>query len=97
MRSGPFQTGDTILAVAMALERRDELEGGAIRLELKTRAAWFLETGTEDRIRVCWDIGEFYDGQSAIVHKRKKPPSAEVKNAAFTQGCEMAMERPNRA
>ena len=91
-RSGRFQTEDKILDVAIALERMYELAGGEISFKLKTRAACFLETGTEGRVRVFRDVGEFYDVRSAIVHKRrmKKQQSAETIADAFTRGFEVA-------
>ena len=36
------------------------------------------------------DVKKFYDVRSGIVHKRKKPPSAETIAAAFTKGFEVA-------
>ena len=89
-RSGRFQTDDKILDVAIALERMYELEGGEISFKLKTRAASFLETSTDGRRRVFQDIEKFYDVRSGIVHKRKKPPSAETRADAFTRGFEVA-------
>ena len=91
-RSGRFQTDDKILDVAIALERmyEDERDRGAIGSKLGTRAASFLETGTEDHERVIQDVQEFYTVRSAIVHKRKKPPSVEVKEKAFSKGFEVA-------
>ena len=91
-RDGRFQTDDKILDVAIALERRyeDERDRGAIGLKLGTRAARFLETGTEDQERVRQDVQEFYNVRSAIVHKRKKPPSVAVKEKAFIQGFKVA-------
>lgn len=91
-RDGRFQTDDKILDVAIALERmyEDERDRGAIGLKLGTRAARFLETGTEDHERVLQDVQEFYHVRSAIVHKRKKPPAAEVKEQVFTRGFKVA-------
>ena len=89
-RSGRFQTEDKILDVAIALERMYELEGNDISFKLKMRAAAFLETSTEGRAQVLRDVKKFYDVRSGIVHKRKKPPSAEVKEQAFKQGFKVA-------
>ena len=89
-RSGRFQTEDKILDVAIALERMYELEGNEISFKLKMRAAAFLETSTEGRAQVLRDVKKFYDVRSGIVHKRKKPPSAETRAAAFTKGFEVA-------
>ena len=91
-RSGRFQTDDKILDVAIALERMYEAERdrGAIGSKLGTRAASFLETSPEDYKKVLQDVQEFYSVRSAIVHKRKKPPSVEEKEKAFTQGFKVA-------
>ena len=91
-RSGRFQTDDKILDVAIALERmyEDERDRSAIGLKLGTRAASFLETGTEGQERVLQNVQEFYNVRSAIVHKRKKPPSVAVKEQAFTKGFKVA-------
>ncbi len=89
-RSGRFQAEDKILDVAIALERMYELEGNDISFKLKMRAATFLETSTAGRVQVLRDVKKFYDVRSGIVHKRKKPPSAEVKEQAFTQGFKVA-------
>ena len=91
-RSGRFQIDDKILDVTIALERmyEDERDRGAIGVKLGTRAADFLATNAEDRERVLRDVREFYKVRSAIVHKRKKPPSAAVKEEAFTKGFKVA-------
>lgn len=89
-RSGRFRTEDKILDVAIALERMYELAGGEISFKLKTRAACFLETGTEDRLRVFRDVEQLYNVRSAIVHKRKKQLSAEAIQEAFSKGFEVA-------
>ncbi len=89
-RSGRFRVDDNILDVAIALERMYELDQGEIGFKLKTRAACFLEAGTEDRLRVFRDVGEFYDARSSIVHKRRKCLSAEAKLAAFKKGFDVA-------
>ena len=91
-RDGRFQTDDKVLDVAIALERlyEDERDRGAIGLKLGKRAAKFLETGTEDYERVLQDVQEFYHVRGGIVHKRKKPPSVEEKEQAFTQGFKVA-------
>ena len=60
-RSSRFQADDKILDVAIALERMYELDRGEISFKLKTRAACFLEAGTEDRLRVFRDVGDFYE------------------------------------
>ena len=89
-RSGRFQAEDKILDVAIALERMYELEGNDISFKLKMRAAAFLETSTAGRVQVLRDVKKFYAVRSGIVHKRKKPPSAETIAATFTKGFEVA-------
>ena len=76
--------------MAIALERMYELEGNDISFKLKMRAAAFLETSTEGRVQVLRDVKKFYAVRSGIVHKRKKPPAAEVKEQAFKQGFKVA-------
>ena len=89
-RSGRFQADDKILDVAIALERMYELDRGEIVFKLKTRAACFLESSTEDRLRVFRDVGDFYEARSFIVHRRRKPSSTEAQLAAFKKGFEVA-------
>ena len=89
-RSGRFQADDKILDVAIALERMYELDGGEISFKLKTRAACFLAAGTDDRLRVFRDVGDFYDARSSIVHRRRKHSSIETKLDAFKKGFEVA-------
>ena len=89
-RSGRFQADDKILDVAIALERMYELDGSEISFKLKTRSACFLEVGTEDRLRVFRDVGDFYEARSSIVHRRQKHSSTEAKLAAFKKGFEVA-------
>ena len=50
-RTGRFGTDDKILDVAIALERMYELGSGEIVFKLKTRAACYLESGSEGRLR----------------------------------------------
>lgn len=91
-RSGRFQIDDKILDVAIALEQMYELEGGEISFKLKARAACFLETSTESRVRVFQDVEQLYNARSAIVHKRKskKRSAADAKHEAFTRGFAVA-------
>lgn len=89
-RSGRFRIDDRILDVAMALERIYELDRDEISFKLKTRAACLLETGKEDRLRVFRDVSKLYDVRSAIIHKRKKQPSAEQKETVFNRGFDVA-------
>ena len=71
-RSGRFRLDDRILDVAMALERIFELGQNEISFKLKTRAACFLETGKEGRLRVFRDVGKLYGVRSAIIHKAEE-------------------------
>lgn len=89
-RDGPFMSEDRILDVAISLERIFELDQGKISIELRERAASFLETSTEGRCRVKRDAKKFYNVRSGIVHNRKPPPSAATKAHAFTRGFEVA-------
>ena len=72
------------------VERMYKLEGGEISFKLKTMATCFLETSTGGREWVFQAVKKLYDIRSAIVHKRKIPPSAEEKNEAFSKGFEVA-------
>ena len=89
-RDGPFASADRILDVAISLERMYELEGRKISVELRERAASFLETSTESCCRVKRDVKQFYNVRSGIVHNRKPPPSAATRADAFTKGFEVA-------
>ena len=63
-RDGQFASEDRILDVAISLERMYELDQGEVSFKLKTRAACFLESDTEARLRVFKDVGEFYGARS---------------------------------
>ena len=89
-RTGRFQDDDKILDVAIALEQLYELDGGEISFKLKTRAACFLETETEGRLRVFRDVGDFYEARSSIVHRRRKHSSSKAKAEAFDTGFAVA-------
>ena len=90
-RDGPFASEDRILDVAIALERMYELDQGEVVFKLKTRAACFLESDTEARLRVFKDVGAFYGARSNIVHNsRKKRGAAEGRGAAFKKGFDVA-------
>ena len=89
-RSGQFAMDDKILDVAIALERMYEVERGGGSLQLKTRAAWFLEQEAEARWEVFEDIGRLFDARSGIIHRRKTPVAATVKQEAFKKGFEHA-------
>lgn len=90
-RDGPFASEDRILDVAIALERMYELDQGEVSFKLKTRAACFLESDTEARLRVFKDVGAFYEARSKIVHNsRQKRGAAEGRGAAFKKGFDVA-------
>ena len=90
-RDGQFASEDRILDVAISLERMYELDQGEVSFKLKTRAAYFLESDTEARLRVFKDVGEFYGARSKIVHNsRKKRGAAEGRGAAFKKGFDVA-------
>ena len=90
-RDGPFAGEDRILDVAIALERMYGLDQGEVSFKLKTRAAYFLESDTEARLRVFKDVGAFYGARSKIVHNsRKKRGAAEGRGAAFKKGFDIA-------
>ena len=88
-RSGRLGTDDRILDVALALERLYKPGEDATTFTLKTRAACFLETGTQDRLRVLQDVEEFSKVRAAIIHGGKRL-SATAKNEAFGKGFEIA-------
>ncbi len=90
-RDGQFASEDRILDVSISLERMYELDQGEVVFKLKTRAACFLESDTEARLRVFKDVGEFYGARSMIVHNsRKKRGLAERQEAAFKKGFDVA-------
>ena len=89
-RGGRFQVDDKILDVAIALEQLYQPEGEAISFKLRARAACFLESRADRRLRTFGDVKELYDARSAIVHRRKKGISAESKTAAFEKGFDVA-------
>ena len=91
-RSGRFQADDKILDVAIALERLYELGAGEISFKLKTRAACFLETRADRRMRVFRDVDELYKVRSAIMHKRRKGSSEQSKSDAFQKGFNVARQ-----
>ena len=89
-RTGQYAADDRILDVAIALEQMYELDEGEISFKLKIRAACFLESTTQDRLRVFKDVEQLYEARSSIVHarkkKRRKKFSAELKNEVFQEG-----------
>ena len=89
-RTGQYAADDKILDAAIALERMYELDQGEISFKLKTRAACFLESDTQARLRVFKDVGELYNARSGIVHRRRKQLSAETKRDAFNKGFDVA-------
>ena len=89
-REGRFAVEDRILDVAIALERMYALDRDEISHKLRTRAAWFLGTDAESRVREMQAVKEFYDMRSAIVHSKKKKPAAEKQRAAFDKGFDVA-------
>ena len=89
-RDGRFAAEDKILDVAIALERMYGLDGGEISHKLRTRSSWFLGGDAEDRVRIMESVADFYAVRSAIVHNRKKKPSAEKYVEAFDTGFELA-------
>ena len=96
-RSGQYASQDKILDVAIALERMYELDSPEVTFKLKARAACFLESETAERKRVFKEIGQFYAGRSAIVHRRKKKPLEEgaeekQREQAFATGFELARQ-----
>ncbi len=89
-RRGRFAIDDKILDVAIALERMYDLDRGEIEFKLKTRAACFLEPGSESRLKVFKGIGEFYDARSSIVHKPGRKRKKVDKEAAVGRGFDVA-------
>lgn len=89
-RTGRFGTDDKILDVAIALERMYELGSGEIVFKLKTRAACYLESGSEGRLRTFRDVGEFYDARSSVVHEPGKKRKKIDKLDAFAKGFDVA-------
>ena len=89
-REGRFAAEDRILDVAIALERMYELSGGEISHKMRTRASWFLGWDAEARVRIMKSVADFYGVRSAIVHNRRKRPSAERYREAFDTGFDIA-------
>ena len=93
-RTGQYASDDKILDVAIALEQMYELDQGEISFKLKTRAACFLESDTQARLRVFKDVEQLYGARSEIVHRRtanrKKQSSASTKREAFKKGFDVA-------
>ena len=89
-RDGRFAAEDKILDIAIALERMYELGGGEISHKMRTRAAWFLGRNAKDRVQVMNSVAAVYAVRSAIVHNRKKKPSAEKYRVAFDIGFDIA-------
>ena len=95
-RTGQYAADDKILDVAIALEQMYALEQGEISYKLKTRAACFLRSDTQARLRVFKSVGQFYEERSRIVHKhgkkRRKMSSGKTKDKAFKKGFDVARE-----
>ena len=89
-RSGQFAVDDKILDVAIALEWMYELERRDGSFQMKVRAAYFLEQEAEARWQVFEDVGRLFDARSGIIHRRKTPVAANVKQEAFSKGFEQA-------
>lgn len=89
-RSGRFQVDDKILDVAIALEQLYQPDGDAISFKLRARAACFLETRADQRLRIFRDVDTLYKARSAIVHRRRKGMSEEAKTDAFRKGFNVA-------
>ena len=89
-RDGRFAHQDSILDVAIALERMYGLDGGEISHKMRTRIAWFLGVDAESRFREMKTVKEFYEARSAIVHNRKKKVSWQRNHEAFDKGFDIA-------
>ena len=89
-RTGQYATDDKILDVAIALEQIYELGQGEISFKLRTRAACFLESDIQARLRVFKDVKYFYDKRSAIVHRRTKEKPGQTKEDVFNKGFDVA-------
>ena len=98
-RTGQYAADDKILDVAIVLEQMYELDQPEISYKLKTRAACFLESDAEDRLRVFKDVEALYEARSSIVHQRKskrnktrKRTSEQAKPEAFEKGFRVARD-----
>ena len=69
-RIGRFRVEDRILDAAIALETMygRDLDPGEITYKLKTRAAFFLGTNSQERRDIFRDMGKFYDARSSVAH-----------------------------
>ena len=89
-RDGRFAIEDRILDVAIALERLYELERRGGSFQLKTRAAYFLESDIDARWQVFEDVDALFDARSGIIHRRSEQPSTRTRVAAFKSGFEQS-------
>ena len=67
-----------------------ELDQGEISFKLKMRAACLLESETQARMCVFSKVGQIYDAQSGIVHRRRKESSRASKRDAVAMGFDVA-------
>ena len=89
-RDGRFAHQDSILDVAIALERMYVLDEGKISRKLRNRASCYLGTDMESRERVKESIKGFYDTRSDIVHSRSDNVSPHRNREAFRKGFDIA-------
>ena len=87
-RTGQYAADDKILDVAIALEQMYR-QGWSNSYQLKTRAAWLLESDAKARRGVFDDVGKLYGMRSTIIHANDTP-SAEKKKEAFNRGFRVA-------
>ena len=67
-RSGRFEVVDSIADIAIALEAMYGLDAPEITYKLRTRAAFLLGSGLEDRREVFDRVNRLYRARSRIVH-----------------------------
>lgn len=91
-RTGRYRDDDKILDVAIALEQLYQIGRGEINNKLKTRAACFLRTSKEERMRVLKEVSTLYSIRSKIVHGETGQPSPGAKQTGFNKGFNIARE-----
>ena len=89
-RDGRFAHKDSILDVAIALERMYVLDEGKISRKLRNRASHYLGTDAESRERIKESVEELYDARSDIVHSRTRKGTVSKNRMVFSKGFDVA-------
>ena len=89
-RDGRFAHQDSILDVAIALERMYVLDEGKISHKLRNRASRYLGTDSKSRERIKESVEEFYNVRSDIVHSRTLKGTVSKNRVVFAKGFDVA-------